>query len=578
MADQTNKISAFKGELDRIKALLKRGNLRTGEAQQLLRRGRELENAIQDLNLNIVPPSQTASGEAPNSWGTDQPEEPVEVEDDDEIEEAEGEVNDAATEEVAAATGEANKEEVAKEIESGIEKNEAEKGFDANTAAGQKAAAEAEKAKAAGGPVDPTKAQSGTPVPPPTPGPTESALPGGAAISAGTTPPAEGGAATGTKAATPKPAEENAQGTSGTGSLSDRAKQLGAQIQTGIKDGVNNAKEKLKKQLSKEAMKALLKSPVFWWVVGGIVGLALIAGIAFAIFGSLWGTGNSGSNGATYTQAVDPIKDKDWLSKLLEYSGDKEIKDEKSKEEIAIVRKALTDIQADMTVSEKVRGQATTALADLALYENSPGLAKAGLATKVLADIKAITDQYYACDQLFTKTTTNSFFYINSVDLNPLQKTGRLGAGMPPAALSPRLCGLLASIADPKTLGIDTSKYPVIKMTFRGSHNEFVKVNGKVTTGTSSHYCGNGVDITPGPSSGLTVKQLSDLIEKWLWTNEATLKQNNLFPEEVFGPGPDYTSNINNFARYTKPNKDFGPGYIAGHETHVHIGFGGCKK
>jgi uncharacterized protein (UPF0147 family) len=569
LADQTDKLSGFKSELDRIKTQLKRGNLRTGEAQALLRRGRELERIVDDASL--VRGVKAATQKPLNPFNTDTSPEDIEAEQEEIDEEAsdeldtEEEINNADDQQSAVAN-EAKKEELAENIESGIEKNE---GFAANTAAGQKAAAETEKAKAAGGPIDPTKAQSGTPAAPPTPSSTEPALPGGAAISAGTTLPAEGGAANGTKTATPKPAEENAQGTSGTGSLSDRARQLGAQIQTGIKDGAKNVREQINKRFSKEAMKLLLKSPLFWWIVGGIIALALIAGVAFAIFGSLWSTGNSGTNGNTYTQALDPIKDKDWLSKLLEYSGDTEIKDEKSKEEIAIVKKALTDIQADMTVSEKVRGQATTALNDLAQYENSPGLAKAGKAAIVLADIKGITDIYFACKSLYT----NTYFSIGPAgELQSLKDKGVLPATLviggktyanPEFPLDPRLCGLLTAMSD-STSGIDHTKIPLLRLTFRGNHSS----PGKPGDHTTSHYCGQGVDINDPTVQGDEVV-LSAEIKRWMWLNKDTLQKNNFWPEEMFG-GPPYTQQINDHVE--APTKQFDD------PNHVHIGFGYCIK
>lgn len=565
MANQTNKIGAFRSELERIKSQLKRGNLKTGEAQALLRRGRELENAIQDLS--ITQPSQTPSGELPTSpWGvnTEEDEEEEFIEEEGEELEPEEGSTDQTTDE--------SKTDIAGKIEKNIEENEP--GFEQNTESGQK--------KPSGEPADPNKTESKTPGAAPKPGADETPLPGGAAIDSAKKPAAgtsaenaEGSVENGTKA-TKKPAAEASEneenGAASGGSFVDRLKQFGARTQTGIKDGINNAKEQAKKLFSREKLKLLWAIPAVRWTIIGIVALALVAGIAFAIFGSLWSTGNSGATGSTYVQAVDPIKDKDWLTKLLQYSGDKEISDAKSSETISVVSKALTDIQADTTLSDASRGKATTALTDLSKYQNSTNAAlKSAAATALLADIKSITDEYYACKALYT----NTFYHIGpKEELDSLIKKNVLAASVtinkhtytnPEFPLNVGLCGLLIAMADPNTgITIDRTRTPVMLITFRGGHSENA-VNGN----SSSHYCGNGVDINGATTpKGAPETVLSAAVKTWLWQNEATLKANKMWPEEMFG-GPPYTQQINNHAEAANKQYD--------KDDHVHIGFGGCK-
>ncbi|MEI7792427.1 MAG: hypothetical protein WCI57_03030 [Candidatus Berkelbacteria bacterium] len=570
MADQSNKINGFKSELEKIKSQLRRPDLEPRIKQIYYSRGKELEKIIADNDL-VRSPQSTVPGQAPSSWGTDQPEEEDEEEpeyDEETGERLDNEGNVEEDEEAPKDKAESAKKELAdQEV-----KSLGDTTFDENTKAGQeakeKAAADAARAKS-GQPVNPNEAATAAPGATPSAKPEVPGenVPGGAAIGNKAAPngispatsPTAATAKTEKSAASDKP--------SGNQSLADRMKGAGAQLQNNAKAAMKNAADNMKKKLSKEALKALMKSPIFWEIVGGIVLVILIVGVAYALFASFWRTGDSGQSGATYTQPVDPVKDKDWLAKLLKYAGDNEVSAITSKETIDVTRKALIDIQSDVTLSDTLRGKATTALNDLSIYENSAAAQKKAAGEKVIADIKSITDDYYACRVIYTPSTS-SYFYVSSKDAPALQKTDKLGTdyGMPAFALNPRLCGLLIAMSDPNTgIKIDSAKYPMMKVSFRGSHS--VNVAGK--DDVSSHYCGQGVDISPGANTGLSQKELGDKIREWIWANEATLKAASIFPEETFGPGPDYSKNINAFGHY--------PQNVAGHEDHTHIGFGGCR-
>lgn len=565
MADQTNKISAYKSELDRIKGLLRSGGLPGSEAQQLLKRGRELERIIDDASL--IRGVQAAKQKPVNPFGADTSEAEIEAEEA-EIDEETGEKIDSegnliqAEQDATQAETEVAKSDLAKEE---VAQLKDEGGFEKNTKQGQegKGLSAPAGANAAG--------QSAAPAAAPTANPedADNNLAGGKALGAKKPVSAQGSPSNGMQAATPKPAEEKAEGASGGGGFSGWAKQIGARAQAGIKDGIKNVKEKANKALTKAGMK------LFWKWAGpyiiGIVVLALLVLVAFAIFGSLWSTGNSGTNGSTYVQAVDPIKDKDWLGRLLQYSGDKEISDAKSIETIGVVRKALTDIQADTTLSAETRGKATVALADLSSYENTKdATSKKAAAAKILADIKSITDIYFACKSLYT----NTYYSIGPEgELDSLKKDGVLPAVLkikdrtytnPEYPVDPRLCGLLTAMADSNT-GIDHTKIPLLRLSFRGNHS----ASGSSGSHTTSHYCGQGVDINDPRVSGDEVV-LSAEIKRWMWLNEATLKKNKFWPEEMFG-GPPHTDQINDSVKLLADKK-------IDSDDHVHIGFGFCIK
>lgn len=567
MADQTDKIGAYKGELDRIKGLLRGGGMPASEAQQLLRRGRELERIIDDASL--IRGVKTATQKPVNPFGADTSEAAIEAEEEAELDEETGEELDSegnviqAEEDENQAETETAKNELAKEEVAQIQDDG---GFEKNTQKGQegKGLAAPANANAEGQSAAPAAAPSAKPEG------SDANIAGGKALVAKKPSDAQGISSSGIKAAAAKTDEGANKESSDKSSASTQAKQLGARIQAGVKESIKNAKEKIKKQLSKEAMKALMKSPLFWWIVGGILALALIAAVAFAIFGSLWGTGNSGTTGSTYVQAADPIKDKNWLARLLQYSGDKEISDAKSAETIAVVRKALTDIQGDTTLSSETRGKATVALSDLSTYENAQGsAAKKAAATKLLADIKNITDIYFACSSLYT----NTYYSIGpSAELDSLKKDGVLPATLkikdttytnPEYPVDPRLCGLLTAMADPNT-GIDHAKIPLLAISFRGSHSSKANERGY----TSSHYCGRGVDINDPRVRGDEVALAAE-IKRWIWLNKDLLQKNKLWPEEMFG-GPPYTQQIND--KVEGKNKQYD------NPNHIHIGFGGCKK
>lgn len=579
MAEQSGKIEGIKRELETIKSRLRDPNLEPRVKTIYYNRGKALEKIISDNELVKSP--KNIPGQAPNEWGTDQPEEdePEEDEDGEESDDEEDE-NDEQDSSNPESKEDQNKNELAKEEVKNLENSS----FDENTKEGQEAKAKAEAAKIAGGQAaDPNTAATAAPKAAPdakseVPG---SEVPGGAAIGNKAAPTEMSQAAA--PAASGKSGKPTAGSPAEKQNISDRIRSASANFQNNAKASIKKATANLKQKVSKDALKALVKSPIFWEIVGWTLLVILVIGIAYALFASFWRTGDSGNNGNTYVQPVDPVKDKDWLAKLLSYSGDSEITAISSKATIDATKKALTDIQSDVSLTAGLRGKATTALNDLSIYENSAAAQKKAAGEKVIADIKSITDEFYACRVIYTKGTS-PYFYVTSVDGPSLRETDKLGTnfGMPAFALNPRLCGMLIAMSDPNTgVKIDTTKYPMMKVTFRGSHSIKVSLadsGGKNTV--SSHYCGQGVDLSPGNNTGLTQKQFGDKIRDWLWANEKTLKAANIFPEETFGPGPDYTGNINNFGRYTKVSDGeaakFGVGYMPGHEDHTHIGFGTC--
>ena len=580
LADQTNKIGAFKDELGRIKAQLKRTNLKPGEAQALLSRGHQLENMINDLS---IPNSQTIPGQAQSTWGTNQPEGENETEFDENGDpvdtEEEEETDEPGGNESTESQNVKSKEDIAKDIEANIE-NENKNGFDENTKEGQDAKAKAEAAKVAGGPA----VQSAAPKEAPTANPEnpDAKIAGGPALDAKKPTGAGAGAGAGASAAAgaANAAGNEGKGATSGGSLIDKIKQFGARTQTGIKDGAKKFGEKTKKTFSKEGMKLLLKIPAVRWAIIGIVAVGLVALIAFAIFGSLLGNGNTGATGATYPQPVDPIKDKDWLGRLLMYSGDSEINTKTSADTIELVRKALKDVQTDATLADSTRGMATTALTDLSTFENAATDAiKKAAATKLIADITALKNIYYACSGLFWKdadgkTKVNSYYtFDNKKDLDSLISTGKLptplidkdgkredNADFP---INPKLCGVLVAMADSAT-GLDHTKLPGIHLSFRGQHTRMTKSKNPKP---SSHFCGNGVDINFVHGSTEDVVLAAEM-KRWFWANEETLKKAKLWPDELLGGSPN-TDQI----KYEK----LLPGdVIIDTNDHVHLGFGGC--
>jgi len=114
---------------------------------------------------------------------------------------------------------------------------------------------------------------------------------------------------------------------------SGAGKGITSNVTNKVKDAAGAAKQKagdyLKDKLKKEAMKkiaaSLAANPWTWIVVAIILGvIALI--ILIAIFwGSITGIGKGPSPfGQSFTQAADPLSDKDWIRKVLMMTGDKD--------------------------------------------------------------------------------------------------------------------------------------------------------------------------------------------------------------------------------------------------------------
>jgi len=115
---------------------------------------------------------------------------------------------------------------------------------------------------------------------------------------------------------------------------SGAGKGITSNVTNKVKDAAGAAKQKagdyLKDKLKKEAMKkiaaSLAANPWTWIVVAIILGvIALI--ILIAIFwGSITGIGKGPSPfGQSFTQAADPLSDKDWIRKVLMMTGDKDV-------------------------------------------------------------------------------------------------------------------------------------------------------------------------------------------------------------------------------------------------------------
>jgi hypothetical protein len=532
------------------------------------------KNELNDLKL---PSSRTPQ----TSFGDNISDEEMDSEFDDETgEELDAEGNPILSEEDASEeqTASANDNLAKAEVEN-IQQNEP--GFEENTQKGQEGLA-----SPAGAAAD-TQSKAPEAAPPAKPETNDKAA-GGKALDAGgkgTGTAGAGaaaggaeGAANGMKAAAQKPAEKPAgsdenTSTSGQG-IADRAKQSIAEAREKLKQYAAKAKDSAKKALTKAGMK------VFWKWAGpyilGALAILAIAGIAFALFASLFTTGNTGTTGATYVQAVDPIKDKDWLGRLLKYSGDSEINTKTSADTIAIVRKALTDIQADTTLPESTRGMATTALTDLASFENAATDAiKKTAATKLISSITALKNVYLACSGLYT----NDLFKFSYADeKTALIKTGKLATDLkrpsdgkhffnPAKPLNPKLCNLLVLMSD-ATTGLDRSKFKgdpgeFIDLSFRGTHTKFVAGS---STNISSHYCGNGVDMNYTHGKNVADSILAAEMKRWIWANEAVLKKSKIWPDELYG-GPPMTNQIDD-SKITSAQIDT--------NDHVHLGFGGC--
>lgn len=163
----------------------------------------------------------------------------------------------------------------------------------------------------------------------------------------------------------PKTPAQEGQPRSGAGGAVDKGKQVAQQAA----DQAMKYMKKMAAQLVKKAVVAFFSSPYGWAIIGIILGLILLVLIIVLLWSVVFGSHRVvSSTGATISQATNPQTDKEWLQRLLLFSGDKSVQS-------ILTQKTIQDITAyfnNIKSSGKFADKATEidkALADLAAYQ-----------------------------------------------------------------------------------------------------------------------------------------------------------------------------------------------------------------
>ncbi len=142
----------------------------------------------------------------------------------------------------------------------------------------------------------------------------------------------------------------------------DESPQKGPNIRNAIANKAIDYAKKAALQAAKKIVLLFATHPEAWIV------LAIILIIQIALFAAAMSfLGNKKVNtltGGTFTQAADPIKDKDWITKVLALAGDKQIGEKMSITLLEGLRSDLTQLKNE-TADAEIKNKIETVIGDL---------------------------------------------------------------------------------------------------------------------------------------------------------------------------------------------------------------------
>jgi hypothetical protein len=255
-------------------------------------------------------------------------------------------------------------------------------------------------------------------------------------------------------------------------------------------------------------------------------------------------------SGGSPVEAASPIKDKDWLNKLLLYTNDKNVKKEINDKFVTDVSEALIGIQGDPAIDADTKAKALSIDTKLKQYQNSatPQATKAALGQEIVVLIQQIVDKYGSC-----KTILNdSFFSFNKIDLDSFNASGKLKNGR---YINPHSCTFLQIIKDHATEWNISPKQ--VDVLFLGNHRSISYSGDK-----SHHPFGHAMDINS--RNGLDETYLAKTLSDYIHNNETTLRPAGIVPYQGYF-GKYIEGNYFNYQRDGQSHGDT--------TDHIHIDF-----
>ena len=285
---------------------------------------------------------------------------------------------------------------------------------------------------------------------------------------------------------------------------------------------------------TKKAVEDVQKIKRLWAIIqyfGPAIGVALavlLLALGIAVVFNLMTR-----SGGSFFEQTDPVADKDWLTKALIYSGDKNVKADIEKQFSDRTKEALAAVQVDDSVDQATKDKALEIEKKLNTY-NDPATStakKAEIGKEISEMMKGLYNNYNACQDLFD----NSFFVINDTDKKSYEEKGALANG---AYINPAACRFLRFLQEKA----EANKLVAgqLYITFQGQNNDCIKIAGgeckKTADGKniySDYYYGNALSITT--RNNLSYENFSKAFQVDVIKETNFLKTNFAFPYKLVG-------------------------------------------
>ena len=168
----------------------------------------------------------------------------------------------------------------------------------------------------------------------------------------------------------------------------DSDSENGPNIRNAIANRAIDYAKKAALQAGKRAAAFLAANPYAWVVLG--ITLLIMIGV-FAVAMSMLGGKVNTITGGTFTQAADPLKDSEWINKVLSLAGDKDIGEKIASTYMNGLNMDLTELKNEAKDDSDLTAKIQKAIDDLNAVKNSKSETDA---EKFIADLKAIISKY----------------------------------------------------------------------------------------------------------------------------------------------------------------------------------------
>jgi len=174
------------------------------------------------------------------------------------------------------------------------------------------------------------------------------------------------------------------------GSVVDKGKQAGKQLA----DQAIKAVKKAAAQALKKLAVTFFSSPWGWAIIGSIVGLIILLILVAIFWGSIMNMFHKVSTtGTTFTQAADPLKDKEWIQKLLLLAGDSTASQKINEEFLNGLTNDVSNIEKDFQLDDSGKNLIQSINETITALGNPNVENKEELAAKLITDMTALVNK-----------------------------------------------------------------------------------------------------------------------------------------------------------------------------------------